>query len=59
MSLAVRTTGDPAVAVRGLKAALARIDEHQPIYQTRVMTEMIGASVSRERFSTPLITSTT
>jgi len=55
MSLAVRTTGDPATAVRGLKAALARIDEHQPIYHTRVMTEMIGESVSRERFSTHLL----
>ena len=55
MSLAVRTTGDPAVAVRGLKAAVARIDAHQPIYQTRVMTEMVGDSVSRERFSTHLL----
>jgi putative ABC transport system permease protein len=55
MSLAVRTTGDPAVAVRGLKAALTRIDAHQPIYQTRVMTEMVGSSVSRERFSTHLL----
>ncbi|MCP5116652.1 MAG: FtsX-like permease family protein, partial [bacterium] len=55
MSLVVRTTGDPAVAVRGLKAAVARIDAHQPIYQTRVMTEMVGDSVSRERFSTHLL----
>ena len=56
MSLAVRTEGgDPAVAVRGVKAAVARIDPQQPIYQTRVMTEMVGRSLSRERFSTNLL----
>ena len=55
MSLAVRTTGDPAVAVRGVKAAVARIDPQQPIYQTRVMTEMVGRSLSRERFSTNVL----
>jgi putative ABC transport system permease protein len=55
MSLAVRTTGDPGAAVRGVKAAVARIDALQPIYLTRVMTEMVGGSVSRERFSTNLL----
>jgi ABC-type antimicrobial peptide transport system permease subunit len=56
MSLAVRTEGgDPAFAVRGVKAAVARIDPQQPIYQTRVMTEMVGRSLSRERFSTNLL----
>ena len=55
MSLAVRTTVDPAVAVRGVKATVARIDPQQPIYQTRVMTEMVGRSLSRERFSTNVL----
>jgi putative ABC transport system permease protein len=55
MSLAVRTTGDPAQAIGVVKDAVSRVDPYQPIYGTQVMTEMVSISLSDERLNTNLL----
>ena len=55
MHLAVRTTGDPAQAVRLVKDAVGRIDPRQPIFSTRVMTEMAAELVSADQFNANLL----
>jgi putative ABC transport system permease protein len=55
MSLAVRSAGDPSLAREAIRDSLARIDPHQPIYETKVMSAVVGQSLSQERLSTGLL----
>lgn len=55
MQLAVRTSGDPAQAERTVKAAIARVDPHQPIYNTQVMTQLVAETLTQERLNANLL----
>ena len=55
MSLAVKTTGDPAGGLRQIKDALGQVDSRLPIHGTQVMTRMVADSLSQERFNTKLL----
>lgn len=50
MLVAVRTEGDPARVVGGMRAELARIDRQLPLSDIRTMEQIAGASRSGPRF---------
>ena len=55
MHLAVRTERDPALAVPLVKETVRGIDPNQPIFDTKVMTQMVAASISQDRFNANLL----
>jgi putative ABC transport system permease protein len=55
MSIAVRTSTDPAQLERNVRATVAAADKNLPIFNVRTMEEMRVESVARRRFGTLLI----
>jgi len=55
MNLVVRTEGDPATAASPIRATLAAIDKDIPLAGVRTMEEIVGDSMSRQRFTTRLL----
>jgi predicted permease len=55
MSLVVRTAGDPAAIVSGVRAAVLGVDRDQPIAQVRTMEELMASAVGQRRLSTLLL----
>jgi len=57
LTLAVRTTADPADVVRTLRETVKRIDPAQPLFNVRTMHEVLDANAERSRLQTALLTS--
>jgi putative ABC transport system permease protein len=55
LSLAARTSGDPALAAAALRARVSAIDKDQPIAKVRTMRQIVGASIAQPRFRTLLL----
>jgi predicted permease len=55
LTIMVRTAGDPAGALSGIRAALQGIDPSLPITQMRPLDEVIGASLTQRRFNMTLL----
>jgi len=54
--VAVRTDVDPEAIVPSIKAAVARINRHQPVTRVRTMAQVAEESTARPRFRAQLIT---
>ena len=54
-SIAVRTAGDPLLAVSAVKAAIARVDPEQPVTRVRTMDEVAAESIAEPRFRAQLV----
>ena len=55
MALAVRTQGDPKQFTRSIIAAIHEVDPEQPVYDVRVMEEVVERSMSQEWLMTTLL----
>jgi putative ABC transport system permease protein len=51
MSFVVRTSGTTPGLVPAIRAAISSTDKYQPIASIRPLTELLGASVGRQRFA--------
>jgi putative ABC transport system permease protein len=49
--LVVRSSGDPKNMIVPITKAVAALDKEQPIYNIKPMTDVLNASVARQRFS--------
>ena len=56
MSVAARTTGDPAAFVNAARAAIQSVDRDQPIADTRTMEQLMNETVGQRRLSMWLLT---
>jgi putative ABC transport system permease protein len=56
MTVAVRTTGDPAQAVGGISAVLRRLDPDLALAAVRTMDEVVSNSVAERRLTMLLLT---
>jgi putative ABC transport system permease protein len=56
MSLAVRTTVPPATVTQAIVNAIHAIDPEQPVVDILTMDEVIGASLTQQRFAMLLLT---
>jgi predicted permease len=55
MSLALRTRGETAAAVEGLRRAVAELDPGLPVSRVRVMDDVVGGTLARPRMTTLLM----
>ncbi len=55
MMFAIRTRGSPNALAASLQAAVAEIDQDQPVFWTRSMEDRISESLSNRRFQTLLL----
>jgi ABC-type antimicrobial peptide transport system permease subunit len=55
MSLAVRTSADPASAISGVTSAVHRVDPETPVVGVVTMEGLISASLSPQRFNVLLL----
>ena len=55
LTLAVRTTVDPALMVRGIRAAVAEIDPDVPVVRVQTMSDILGDSLNRTNFTMTLM----
>ncbi len=55
MSLVVRTSSDPLGIVAAVKGQVAAVDKDQPIYNLKLMGELISRSISQQRFAMLLL----
>src|SRR5881392_1399706 len=55
MSLAVRTSADPASATSAVSAAVHRVDPELPVVHVVTMERLISASLSSQRFNVLLL----
>jgi predicted permease len=55
MTLAIRTSGDPAELAPAVRRELAAIDPDQPVSDVRTMTQVMADTVARPRFNTLLL----
>jgi len=55
MSLAVRTTTDPASMVAALRSEIHAIDKDQPVFAIKTMNEVLARSVSQRRLYMTLL----
>jgi len=51
MSLVVRTNTDPASLTPAVRVQISEIDRDQPIYNLKLMNELIAGSMSQQRFA--------
>jgi putative ABC transport system permease protein len=56
MYIVVRTDGDPAALVQGLKTIVAGIDPDVPLFDVRLMDQRLQLSLATSRFNTFLLT---
>jgi putative ABC transport system permease protein len=57
LTIAIRTSGDPASVVPSARAELASLDRELPIADIRPMEALIGRSIAERRFTTLLLAS--
>jgi putative ABC transport system permease protein len=50
MSVAVRTTGDPAALIGSVRSAVASLDRDQAVYNVRPFEQVVGRAVAPRRF---------
>jgi putative ABC transport system permease protein len=55
MNLVVRTTGDPLVVAKQVKAIVRSLDVTVPVSNVRTLEQVVGISVANRRFSTMLL----
>lgn len=55
LTVAVRTTGEPAAVVPSARAALAALDPELPMADIRPMAELVGRSIAERRFTMLLL----
>ncbi len=55
VSLAVRTTGDPAALASALREAVWAVDPDQPVSRVRTMDDVVAASIGETRFYSLLL----
>jgi putative ABC transport system permease protein len=55
MTLVMRTGGDPALLAQPLRAAVARVDAAQPIFDIRSMRAIVGARLAGPRLNAALL----
>lgn len=55
MSLVVRTNSDPLSLSGALRGQVADVDKDQPIYNLKLMDELISGSISQQRFAMMLL----
>ncbi len=55
LSIAIRTTGDPATAEGALRSALRTIDPEIALQEVRPMDDILGSSLAARRFAMTLI----
>jgi len=55
LTLAVRTTVDPDLMVRGIPAAVAEIDPDVPVVRVQAMSDILGDSLNRTSFTITLL----
>ncbi len=55
MTLVVRTGGDPTLLAQPLRAAVARVDAAQPIFDIRSMRAIVGARLATPRLNATLL----
>ena len=55
MRVVVRTSGDPAAASAGLRAAVASVDEDTPVSDVRTEDQLVSASLAQPRSATGLL----
>jgi predicted permease len=55
MNLVVRTTGDPLVIAKQVKAIVRSLDATVPVSNVRTLEQVVGISVANRRFSTMLL----
>ena len=54
-AIVVRTQGEPAAAIRLVKAALGNIDSKLPVYDVKVMTTIVEESLAQESLQSDLL----
>jgi putative ABC transport system permease protein len=55
MTLVVRTSGDPATLIRGVREAVRTVDPNLPVAEVRALDDVVGQSVARQRFTMMLL----
>jgi putative ABC transport system permease protein len=55
MALVIRTTGDPLLVTKQVRAAVRALDPIIPVSDVRTLEQVVGTSVANRRFSTGLI----
>ena len=55
MTLTIRTQGDPASVVSGVRSAVAEQDRELAVYNIRTVEELVSGSVEQPRFRTALL----
>jgi len=55
MSLVVRTSSDPLSLVSAVRGQVVDVDKDQPIYNLKLMDELISGSMSQQRFAMLLL----
>jgi putative ABC transport system permease protein len=55
LTIVVRTTGDPANMVNGLRAVIASMDSQLAVFNVRALDENIAGSLATEKFETFLL----
>ena len=55
MSLVARTKSDPAILIPAIRRQVAEVDRDQPIYNLKLMDELISNSMSQQRFAMALL----
>src|SRR6185503_16774545 len=56
MNVVVRTERDPAASAPAIRAEIRALDPDLPIYNVRTMSQRVGESLARRRFSMLLLT---
>jgi hypothetical protein len=52
----VRTQGDPAAAIRGIRDAMKRVDPDIALYDLGLLTEQLGGAWAKQRFTSGVLT---
>jgi predicted permease len=56
MALLLKTEGDPAALIAGVRQTLAALDPDVPIYQVQTLEELVDLEVAQDRFRMQLLT---
>ena len=55
MTMAVRTTGNPATLISAIQREVAQMDGNLPVYRVRTMNEVMGESLQRRKLALILL----
>jgi len=54
-TLVVRTSGDPAALIDGVRSAVREVNSDAPVFRVRPMTDVMANSTAQQRFNTVLM----